>query len=66
VLTGFIAGLLAQGLTALEAAVVGVYLHGATADYVCEQWGSPYGLRAGDLIQEFPRAVGDLMGSVAE
>jgi NAD(P)H-hydrate epimerase len=32
VLTGIITGLLAQGYSSLQAAIVGVYLHGRTAD----------------------------------
>jgi NAD(P)H-hydrate epimerase len=61
VLTGLIAGFLAQGLDPIEAAVVAVYLHGYTADYVLQDWGSPYGLIAGDLIDYLPMALGWLI-----
>ena len=50
VLTGFIAGFLAQGVDPLDAAIAGVFLHGWTADFIVEEWGSVYGLQAGDLI----------------
>jgi len=66
VLTGFISGLLAQGLSAVDAALVGVYLHGAAADHLCEEWGSPFGLQAGDLIPEFPHVVGELLAGLVE
>ena len=38
-LTGVIAGLLAQGLAAREAAALGVFLHGAAADRLAAQRG---------------------------
>jgi len=49
VLTGVLAGLLAQGLKAEEAAVLGPYLHGLAGDLACEEKGS-FSLIAGDLI----------------
>jgi NAD(P)H-hydrate epimerase len=58
VLTGFISGFLAQGVDPLDAAIAGVYLHGWTADFIVEEWGSVYGLQAGDLIEWFPLALG--------
>jgi hydroxyethylthiazole kinase-like uncharacterized protein yjeF len=58
VLTGLIAGLLAQGVEPVEAAALGVYLHGWTADFIVESWGSQYGLIAGDLVEAFPQALG--------
>jgi NAD(P)H-hydrate epimerase len=60
VLTGFIAGFLAQGVEPLEAAAAGVFLHGWTADALVDLWGSPYGLAAGDLVEYFPVAMGML------
>ena len=47
-----------------EAAVVGVYLHGWTSDWLCEHWGSPFGLVAGDLVSGFPQAMGELLANV--
>lgn len=55
VLTGLIGGLLAQGLTPVEAAVLGVYLHGAAGDRLCAAMGDA-GLTAGDLARELPAA----------
>jgi len=50
VLTGMIAGLLAQGLEPERALVAGVYLHGAAADAVASQGTGPIGLTAGETI----------------
>lgn len=61
VLTGFLAGFLAQGLDPVDAAVAAVYLHGWIAEYVVDDWGSIYGLQAGDLIDYFPAALGDFL-----
>ena len=49
VLTGVIAGLLAQGLPPLEAAAAGAWLHGAAADRAAGQ-GGERGLLARDLM----------------
>jgi NAD(P)H-hydrate epimerase len=62
VLTGFIAGFLAQGVDPVDAATAGAFIHGLIADYLVEEWGSPYGLQAGDLIEGFPAALGELLG----
>lgn len=56
VLTGIIAGLLAQGLSPAAAAKLGVYLHGLSGDIVAAQRGS-VGLIAGDLIEQIPAAI---------
>lgn len=56
VLTGTIAGLLAQGLQPFDAAVLGVYLHGLAGDLAVEVLGRA-GLIAGDLIDCLPMAV---------
>lgn len=50
VLAGIIAGLLSQGLTCEEAAVLGVYLHGKAGDLAREELGS-YSVMARDLIR---------------
>ncbi|MFQ5840225.1 MAG: NAD(P)H-hydrate dehydratase, partial [Candidatus Methylomirabilales bacterium] len=49
VLTGLIAGLIAQGLSPLRAAIAGVYLHGLAGDLACRELG-PEALIAGDLL----------------
>ena len=61
VLTGIIAGLIAQGLTAEAAACAGVYLHGAAADSLAEKMG-PYGYLAGDVMNAIPGEIKKVMG----
>lgn len=59
VLAGVIGGLLGQGLDRYDAAVVGVYLHGAAG----ERWRAANGsggLLASDLVPLLPRIVEDL------
>lgn len=53
VLTGLIGGLLAQGLSAADAAVLGAYLHGRAADRLLPAMGNA-GMIAGDLLRELP------------
>ncbi|MCK4508619.1 MAG: NAD(P)H-hydrate dehydratase [Desulfuromonadales bacterium] len=55
VLTGLIGSFLAQGLTALDAATLGVYLHGLAADRLLASFGDA-GLLATDVIYEIPAA----------
>ncbi len=59
VLTGVITGLMAQGYHPVEAALMGVYLHGAAADIAINQY-SMEGLMAGDVIEFLGRAYIDL------
>lgn len=56
VLTGLIVGLLAQGLSAWDAARAGVYLHGLAGDLAAATIGEP-GLIAGDVISAVPHAL---------
>ena len=65
VLTGLIAGLLAQGLDALDAAVLGVYLHGLAGDLAASRLGE-MALAAGDLIEILPAALAALKGGEEE
>ena len=53
VLTGFIGGLLAQGLTPAKALQAGAFIHGLVGDKVRAQKGE-YGLLATDLIDNLP------------
>lgn len=56
VLTGIITGLVAQGYNPLDAAVIGVYLHGLTADiYIQHQ--PQETLLASDIIDLLPQAI---------
>ena len=50
VLAGTIGGLLAQGMEAEKAAVLGVYIHGLAGDRAAEEKGR-YGLMAGDVAE---------------
>jgi NAD(P)H-hydrate epimerase len=59
VLTGLIAGLIAQGLEVLDAALLGVYLHGLAGDLAAEEAGEA-GMTAGDLIGFLPAAFREL------
>jgi NAD(P)H-hydrate epimerase len=56
VLSGVIAALLAQGLPAPAAAVLGACLHGAAGDAVAARRGER-GLLAGDLLDELPQLI---------
>ncbi|MFV0341269.1 MAG: NAD(P)H-hydrate dehydratase [Anaerocolumna sp.] len=53
VLTGIIAGLIAQGLTPAIASELGVYIHGLTGDAGKEKYGA-YALLASDMIDMLP------------
>jgi NAD(P)H-hydrate epimerase len=64
VLTGVIAGLLAQGLAPRDAAGLGVFVHGAAADRLAERHG-PAGVLAGEVAGALPdalRALGESGG----
>ena len=56
VLTGMIAGLLAQKLTGIEAAKAGVFLHGLAGDIGAQAKGQ-WGLVAGDIAAAVPEAI---------
>ncbi|MEK7396826.1 MAG: NAD(P)H-hydrate dehydratase [Candidatus Poribacteria bacterium] len=56
VLTGTIAGFLAQGLDAKNSAILGVYVHGLAGDLASIDKGEA-GLIAGDLIDFLPKAI---------
>lgn len=56
VLTGIIAGLLAQGMSPLTASAAGVYLHGMAGDLAAAQKGM-MGMLAGDILDVLPQAA---------
>ena len=56
ILTGLIAGLMAQKVSAFDAAVLGVYLHGLAGDITAESIGM-HGLMAGDVLNNVPKAI---------
>jgi NAD(P)H-hydrate epimerase len=53
VLTGLIAGFLAQGLSPFDSACAGVFCHGKAADRLARRWGDR-GMLATDLLPEIP------------
>jgi ADP-dependent NAD(P)H-hydrate dehydratase / NAD(P)H-hydrate epimerase len=55
-LTGVIVGLLAQQLSAWDAACAGTYLHGLAGDLAAAEWGQA-GMLARDLIARIPLAI---------
>jgi ADP-dependent NAD(P)H-hydrate dehydratase / NAD(P)H-hydrate epimerase len=59
VLTGIITGLLAQGYSPLEAALLGVYIHGLSAD-ICLESSSEEALLAGDIADHLGLAFASL------
>ena len=60
VLTGIIAGLMAQGISSENAAALGVYLHGLAGDSAAERLGMP-GLIASDVLKSVPQALSSLI-----
>jgi hydroxyethylthiazole kinase-like uncharacterized protein yjeF len=61
VLTGIIGGLMAQGLTGLDSAILGVYLHGLAGDIGASHKGG-HSLLASDIIEYIPDAFKELKG----
>ncbi|UCD35310.1 MAG: NAD(P)H-hydrate dehydratase [Nitrospiraceae bacterium] len=64
VLTGMISSLLAQGLAPCDAAVAGVYLHGAAGDMAAGKTGQR-SLTASDINRLLPRVFGNVCGNAA-
>ncbi|RKU27818.1 bifunctional ADP-dependent NAD(P)H-hydrate dehydratase/NAD(P)H-hydrate epimerase [Candidatus Poribacteria bacterium] len=60
VLTGVIAGLMAQGHASETAAVLGVYIHGLAGDITAEALGM-HGLIASDVLKAVPKAISSLI-----
>ncbi|MDD5039264.1 MAG: NAD(P)H-hydrate dehydratase [Dehalococcoidales bacterium] len=62
VLTGVIAGLVAQGLPLFDAAACGVYLHGKAGEIVRDKLGDA-GMMATDLLPALPLVIKQLKGT---
>jgi ADP-dependent NAD(P)H-hydrate dehydratase / NAD(P)H-hydrate epimerase len=60
VLTGILTGLLAQGYTAEDTAIMGVFIHGLTGDLAAREKGIS-SLIAGDLVDFLPYAFKKLL-----
>jgi len=60
VLTGFIAGLLAQGVGPLNAAIAGVYIHGKCADIGVKER-TEYAFIASDILDYLPQVIFSLL-----
>jgi NAD(P)H-hydrate epimerase len=59
VLTGMIAGLMAQNLHPEDAAIAGVYIHGLAGDLARNKLGE-MALMAGDILDRLPTALESL------
>jgi hydroxyethylthiazole kinase-like uncharacterized protein yjeF len=55
VLTGILTGLLAQGYSSVEAALLGVYLHGLAGDFAAKEF-SMEAMVAGDIVENLGKA----------
>jgi NAD(P)H-hydrate epimerase len=60
VLTGIIAGLLAQGVDELEAAASGAFIHGYLGDMLFQEYGY-FGFLAGELAEAIPKAMAAML-----
>ncbi|MCS7229301.1 MAG: NAD(P)H-hydrate dehydratase [Candidatus Kryptonium sp.] len=60
VLTGMIAGFMGQGLSALDAAICGVYLHGLAGDLARDKLGE-LPMMAMDILNSIPEAIQKVM-----
>ena len=56
VLAGIIVSLLGQGITPLEAAACGAWLHGAAGDFCAAEIGQ-YGMLPTDMLKVLPRLM---------
>lgn len=63
VLTGMIAGLLAQGMSEFDAAKLAVYLHGLSGELASEKL-TEYSVMASDLIDYIPTAIKTLTENI--
>ncbi|MGI6145010.1 MAG: NAD(P)H-hydrate dehydratase [Clostridia bacterium] len=63
VLAGAIGGFIAQGLAAVDAAILGVYIHGLAGEILAKEKGLR-GVLAGDVVEALPLALKTLEGLV--
>ncbi len=61
VLGGVISSFIAQGMSPMEAAVCGAYIHGAAGDKAAEKYGQ-WGMVASDIIKYIPHTIMDIGG----
>jgi NAD(P)H-hydrate epimerase len=66
VLAGVIGALCAQGLSAFDAAVLGVFVHGAAADGAARALGGEIGINASDVIEALPRAIAEAQQAASD
>jgi hydroxyethylthiazole kinase-like uncharacterized protein yjeF len=59
VLTGIIGGLMVQGYTALDACLLGVYIHGHAGDLIAKDRGQ-IGMIATDIVDRLPEVIRDI------
>jgi ADP-dependent NAD(P)H-hydrate dehydratase / NAD(P)H-hydrate epimerase len=64
VLSGIVGALLGQKIAPAKALTLGVYIHGYAADRLAQRIG-PYGFLAGDLADELPATIADLLSAKA-
>jgi NAD(P)H-hydrate epimerase len=62
VLAGMIAGLIAQGLNAYEAALAATYLHGRAGERAAQKLGTPASVLASEVAAAVPGAIAELSG----
>ncbi len=60
VLSGLIGGFLAQGLSSMDAAALGCYVHGRAADLYIRDRGHPATLLISELFEEIPKVFSEL------
>ena len=60
VLTGIISSLLAQGATPVQAAALGVWMHGRAGDLAAEKW-TEYAMTPEDVIKNLPKVFRELI-----
>jgi NAD(P)H-hydrate epimerase len=60
VLTGMIAGFMAQGLNAVDASICAVYLHGLAGDLARDKFGE-LPMMAMDILNMIPEAISKVM-----